>query len=136
MLDDLGLLPTLLWHIEHYQTQTRVRVEFKHSGLEARRFSTQLETAAYRIVQEALTNVARHADIDEVTVRVWTQGDKLLIQVEDAGQGFDTNISSSPSETSGLAGMRERAVLLGGYLGIESVPGGGTRLTAEMLTHE
>lgn len=136
MLDDLGLLPTLLWHIEHYQTQTRVHVEFKHSGLEARRFTSQVETAAYRIVQEALTNVARHAEVHEATVRVWTQGDKLLIQIEDGGKGFDTNVTSSASETSGLAGMRERAVLLGGHLGIESLPGGGTRLTAEILTQE
>lgn len=132
MLDDLGLLPTLLWHIEHYQTQTRVQVEFKHSGLEARRFSSQVETAAYRIVQEALTNVARHAETNEATVRVWTQGENLLIQVEDSGKGFDANVTSSASETSGLAGMRERAVLLGGSLSVESNPGGGTRLTAEM----
>ena len=61
MLDDLGLLPALLWHFEHYTAQTQVRVNFKHSGLEKRRFGQEVETAAYRLVQEALTNVARHA---------------------------------------------------------------------------
>jgi PAS domain S-box-containing protein len=136
MLDDLGLLPTLLWHIEHYQTQTRVLVEFKHSGLEARRFASQVETAAYRIVQEALTNVARHAEVNEASVRIWTQGDKLLIQIEDAGKGFDPSTTNSGSLTSGLAGMRERAVLAGGQLVIDTNLNGGTRLIAELPTQE
>ena len=69
MLDDLGLLPTLLWHIEHYTAQTHVKVNFKHSGLEKQRFAPEVETAAYRVVQEALTNVARHANVHEATVK-------------------------------------------------------------------
>ena len=73
MLDDLGLLPTLLWHIEHYTAQTRVQVTFKNSGLEGRRFAPEVETAAYRIAQEALTNIARHAGVNEATLRVWTE---------------------------------------------------------------
>ncbi len=132
LLDDLGLVPTLLWHIEHYTAQTRVRVNFRHIGLENRRFSAEVETAAYRIVQEALTNVARHAQVVEVTVRLWTQESKLSIQVEDAGAGFDCKAALASSDTSGLAGMRERAVLLGGQLTVESQRGDGTRLTAEL----
>jgi PAS domain S-box-containing protein len=132
MLDDLGLVPTLLWHIEHYQAQTRVQVNFRHSGLEGRRFSAEVETAAYRIVQEALTNVARHANVSEATVRLWTEAEKLLINVEDAGTGFDAGTMLASSDTSGLAGMRERAVLLGGQLILESQPDGGTHLTAEL----
>ncbi len=89
MLDDLGLLPTLLWHIEHYTAQTRVRVDFKNSGLEARRFTSAVETAAYRIVQEGLTNIARHADVSEAAVRVWTDQRTLIIEIEDMGVGFD-----------------------------------------------
>src|SRR5262249_51562660 len=57
MLDDLGLLPALLWHFDRYTTQTGIIVAFKHSGLEGRRFTSEVETAAYRITQEALTNV-------------------------------------------------------------------------------
>jgi signal transduction histidine kinase len=132
MLDDLGLLPALLWHIEHYTAQTRVRVTFKHSGLEGKRFRPEVETAAYRIVQEALTNIARHACVSEAEVRVWTDNQALAIQVEDRGAGFDLEAVRASSGTSGLAGMRERAMLLGGHLTIESRPGSGTRLTAEL----
>lgn len=132
MLDDLGLLHALLWHIEHYTVQTQVRVDFKYSGIETRRFEPEVETAAYRIVQEALTNVARHAHVDEVVARVWTQQNKLMVEIEDAGSGFDAEGVVIRSDTSGLAGMRERARLLGGQLLVESRPGEGTRLTAEL----
>ena len=132
MLDDLGLLPTLLWHIEHYTAQTHVRVNFKNSGLEGRRFAPEVETAAYRIVQEALTNVARHSGAGEATVRVWTDKSALTIQIEDCGTGFDAEAVVTANETSGVAGMRERATLLGGHLTIESRSGSGTRLTAEL----
>ena len=132
MLDDLGLLPTLLWHFEHYTLQTQVRVHFKHSGLERRRFAPEVETAAYRLVQEALTNVARHAEVQEATVRLSTHQETLLIEVEDRGKGFDVDSVLKACETSGLQGMRERAVLLDGFVRVESEPGVGTRLTAEL----
>lgn len=131
ILDDLGLLPTLLWHIEHYTAQTNVRVNFKHSGLEKQRFPPEVETAAYRVVQEALTNVARHASVREAAVRVWTRQDVLSIEVVDAGLGFDPDTVLG-RETSGLTGMRERATLAGGQMKIESWPGSGTRLLAEL----
>lgn len=131
MLDNLGLLPTLLWHFERYTSQTNVRVTFRHAGLEGRRFVPEVETAAYRIVQEALTNVARHADVSEVTVRAWADQDVLAVQIEDQGAGFDPESMLATGETTGLAGMRDRAVLLGGKLTLESAPGTGTRLIAE-----
>jgi PAS domain S-box-containing protein len=132
MLDDFGLLPTLLWHIEHYTAQTRVRVIFRHSGIEGRRFAPEVETAAYRIAQEALTNVARHAGVDQATVRVWADRHALNLQIEDQGNGFDPDAVVAAGDTSGLAGMRERAMLLGGQLTIESRAGAGTSLTAEL----
>ena len=132
MLDDLGLLPTLLWHIEHYTAQTRVRVNFKHSGLEKRRFAPEVETAAYRLVQEALTNVARHAQAAEATVRISTHRQTLLIEIEDNGRGFDVESVMMAGETTGFAGMRERVVLLEGQFAVESQPGAGTRLIAEL----
>ncbi|MBC8446936.1 MAG: PAS domain S-box protein [Chloroflexi bacterium] len=131
MLDDLGLLPALLWHFERYAAQTNVRVTFEHHGLEGR-FAPEVETAAYRIVQEALTNVARHAGVSEVMVRLWANQDTLGVQIEDQGTGFDPEAALASGATNGLAGMRERPVLLGGQLTVESAPGAGTRVTAEL----
>jgi PAS domain S-box-containing protein len=131
MLDDLGLLPTLLWHIERYSALTNVCVAFKHTQLEGR-FPPEVETAAYRLVQEALTNAARHADAREVTVRLWATADMLGVQVEDNGVGFDVEAALSAGESSGLSGMRERVALLAGHLSVESSPGAGTCLTAEL----
>jgi signal transduction histidine kinase len=131
MLDDLGLLPALLWHIERYTAQTKVKVTFEHAGLETR-FSPEAETAAYRIVQEALTNVARHAAVDRATVVLGVTQDMLCLQIQDTGVGFDPHAALLSETSSGLAGMRERATLLGGRLVVESVPGAGTRVTAEL----
>jgi PAS domain S-box-containing protein len=131
MLDDLGLLPALRWHFEHYTTQTDVHVAFKHIGLENERFSPEIETAAYRIVQESLTNVARHAGVDEVTVRLWADRDTLGLQVQDAGTGFDVEAALNKPISSGLSGMHERVSLLDGHLTIDSTPGGGATITAE-----
>ncbi len=131
LLDDLGLLPALLWHFEHYTAQTQVKVICEHSGLE-RRFRPEIETAAYRIVQEALTNVARYAKVSEVRVQLWADEHQLDVQIEDQGDGFDLEAVQAESALSGLAGMRERAMLLGGQLSIESHLGVGTCLVAEL----
>jgi len=131
MLDDLGLLPTLLWHFKRYtaQSQVAVEVEFKHVGIEGRRFHPAIETAAFRIVQEALTNVVRHARVKHVAVRLWTTDTTLDVQIEDQGVGFDQHTSAVGR--LGLVGMRERVQLLSGTLIIEAAPGAGTRITAE-----
>ena len=130
-LDHLGLLSALLRHVRQYSSQTGVRVDFRHSGLEGRRFATELETAAFRIVQEALTNVARHSGAEAALVRLWADQHTLAVRIEDQGQGFDPESVLAVGQSSGLAGMRERALLLGGHFAIESRPGQGTRLTAE-----
>jgi len=131
MLDDLGLLPTLQSYFERYTRQMAIQVLFKHNALDSR-FAAAVESAAYRIVQEALTNVARHAKVSEVTVRLWVDQDTLNVQIEDHGVGFDRNAAFAATDKSGLSGMRERATLLGGQLSVESSPGTGTRLTAEL----
>jgi signal transduction histidine kinase len=130
-LDDLGLLPALLALFERYTAQTGVVVSFKHQGME-RRFAPDVETGAYRIVQEALTNVARHACVTEVTVRVWADAEKLNLQVEDRGCGFDPEAVLKGPRSSGLVGMQERSRLLRGRLTIESAPGSGTTISAEL----
>ncbi len=131
MLDDLGLLPALLWLFERYMAQTRVNVTWEHSGLE-RRFAPEIETAAYRIVQEALTNVARHAKTGRVKIRLWADQDTLGVQIDDQGVGFEPEEALSKAVSNGLTGMHERAALLGGRLTIESTPGRGTHLVAEL----
>jgi PAS domain S-box-containing protein len=130
MLDDLGLLPTLLWHFDNYMAKTQIKVNFKHSGLQIR-FPPELRVAAYRIIQEALTNVARHAGVPEVDVAVWFDQKTLWIRVQDKGNGF--NITAiSPGTSGGLFGMRERAHSLEGELTIDSTPGMGTNIIARL----
>jgi PAS domain S-box-containing protein len=126
MLDALGLLPALLWQIGRFEAQSRIQVAFRHANLD-RRFPSEIETAAFRIVQEALTNVARHASVERIEVEVTVEATHLRAQIEDRGRGFDVDAAlAGPS--SGLAGMRERARLLGGSLTIDSAAGSGTRL--------
>jgi signal transduction histidine kinase len=131
MLDDLGLLPALLWHLERYTAQTGVEVAFSHLGL-ARRLPPKVETAAYRIVQEALTNVARHAGVGRCAVRLRMGEGSLSIEVEDEGRGYDFETAYRAGGSGGVSGMRERAALLGGRLRVESSPGAGALVTAEL----
>ncbi|MDT7816924.1 MAG: hypothetical protein QOJ42_6840, partial [Acidobacteriaceae bacterium] len=130
-LDQLGLLPALLALFERYTSQTGVLVNFKHKGVD-RRFASEVETVAYRIVQEALTNSARHAGVAGVTVRVWADDHMLNLQIEDRGRGFDPEIAPKEAQSSGLMGLQERSMLLGGRTIIESSPGSGTTITAEL----
>src|SRR5262249_54302720 len=133
MLDDLGLLPALVWLFDRYRAQTGLAVDFTHDGLEARA-SREAETAAFRIVQEALSNVARHAAAERGAVRVTRRDGRLTVHVDDPGRGFDVAAALARPATSGLIGMRERASALGGRLSIESAAGAGTRLSAELPT--
>ena len=130
MLDDMGLLPTLRWHIERFTTQTGILVDF-HCDVLKERFPAEVETAAYRIIQEALTNVARHAQAKQVFVGLITQNDTLWIEVLDKGAGFDLS-NNITKPTSGLGGMQERASLVGGYVVIESFINQGTQIVAAL----
>jgi PAS domain S-box-containing protein len=130
MLDDLGLLPALIWHIERFSSQTRVKVAFEHRGLN-RSFNPDVNIVVYRIVQESLTNIVRHAKVNEASVRIWADKKDIHLVIEDHGSGF--NADSLPlGSSNGLNGMRERALLLGGSFMIESSPASGTRLTAQI----
>lgn len=131
ILDDLGLLPALLWQFDRYTLNTSVHVRFEHEGVDGRRFSPELETAAYRVAQESLTNVARHAQVTEAKVQVWTDINRLHLRVEDTGKGFDSRRKRYKTEGCGLLGMGERVQLLGGDFDIHSCPGGGTAVLAD-----
>jgi PAS domain S-box-containing protein len=130
MLDDLGLLPTLIWHIERYTAQTRIKVSFEQCGLN-RSFSPDISIAVYRIMQEALTNIARHANVSEANIHIWADEKAIYLAVKDLGSGFNAT-SLRIGTSSGLSGMRERTLILGGNFKIESSPDAGTLLTAEI----
>jgi len=132
MLDLLGLVPALAWHFTRYTEQTNVRVLFEHNGVE-QRFDHDLETAVFRIIQEALTNVARHAGTANARVRLWANQDSLNVQIHDQGCGFDPAAALATGSAGGLSGMQERATLLGGCCQVESASGAGTLVTAEFL---
>ena len=129
-LDHLGLFSALLWLIRNYTKQTNIEVDFNHTGIEGRRFAAELETSVYRVTQEALTNIARHANVSSAKVRVWIDGDLLHLTIEDAGKGFDTKKVLLKIDSTGLAGMRERVLFLDGNFEIESETGKGTKITA------
>lgn len=129
MLDDFGLLPALLWYFDRYKVQTKVQVDFSHIGLQGR-FSPSIETVVYRIVQEALTNVARHSKVSQVKVCIMAGPDMLELYVEDNGIGFEYDEVKNNADAAGIKWMKERLALLCGHLKIDSVPGAGTRLMA------
>jgi PAS domain S-box-containing protein len=130
---DEGLLPALEWQVQHAQP---IAVDFQHSGIEAQRFAAAVETAVFRIVQEALTNIARHAGVRDATVRLRCDAESISLSVEDDGVGFDLERVTLAHESGGLAGMRERATLLGGRLVIDSAPRQGTKVRAELPLSE
>src|SRR5262249_2599911 len=103
MLDSLGLLPTLLWRFENYTAQTGIQVDFHHTGLD-QRFAPEVETGAYRIVQEALTNVARHAAVQVVRVQMMATDSMLRIYIIDEGTGFEAEDAIAAGLSTGLAG--------------------------------
>ena len=128
-LDDLGLHKALYNYAEEWAERSRVAVDFHSAGFEGGRLPFPHETALYRIAQEALTNVLKHSGADRVSVILERRADHVLAVVEDNGRGFDVETLTGPRARGhrlGLLGMRERAVLLGGTLNVESAPGAGT----------
>ncbi|MBM4465404.1 MAG: PAS domain S-box protein [Chloroflexi bacterium] len=134
MLDDLGLVPALRWYVNRYARRLNIEVEFEAIDVEER-LPADMKTALYRVVQEALTNVSRHAQANRVSIRLERQESAVVAFIEDDGQGFDVGKMAGPyprERGAGLLGIRERVTSLGGRFDIESHPGHGTRLTIEI----
>jgi signal transduction histidine kinase len=127
MLDDTGLILTLLWHFNRYTSQTDIQVNFKHFDLIDKRFRTEIETNIFRIIQEALTNVARYAKTDLVDVLLKFEEQIITLEISDQGQGFDLD-SVDTSSHMGLNSMRDRAYSVGGLMDIQTAPGRGTHI--------
>ncbi len=135
VLDDLGLVPATDRLVGDFQRTYRTSVTFETNLRTAPRLPATIETALYRIAQEALTNVARHANAHSVSVLLESRRGSVRLIVEDDGRGFDMASCLNQSHDGrclGVFGMRERATLLGGNLTIESTPGGGTTVFVEV----
>jgi signal transduction histidine kinase/DNA-binding response OmpR family regulator len=130
-LDHLGLVAALDQYGASLGHQHGLTVQFETVGLGEERLLPEVETAIYRIVQEALTNVLRHARATRVDVLLERRGDRVVTIVEDDGVGFDPG-AAGESGRLGLFGMRERAKMLGGTLVVESTPGTGATVLVEV----
>ncbi len=134
-LDELGLVAALQRYTTLYVRHTGLTVDFQTMGLNEERLSPQVEVTAYRLIQEALTNVARHAHAEHVSVMLERQKEQLIVIVDDDGQGFDARTRLERGTTQGQLGihsMQERVALVGGVFTIESQPGQGTTVFARL----
>ncbi|HZQ47684.1 MAG TPA: ATP-binding protein [Verrucomicrobiae bacterium] len=130
VLDDLGLSAAIEWQAREYQNRTGIRCEVR---LEPEELIVDPErsTALFRILQEILTNAARHAHATEVVVAMKTTGTNILLEVKDNGRGI-TEVEKIGAKSLGLLGMRERAFILGGEMNIQGAPGEGTTVSVLM----
>jgi len=130
-LDDLGLRAALANYVQDWSARVGIPATLHSSGLVDERLPADTETALYRIAQEALTNVAKHANAGNVEVLLERRGSNVLLVIEDDGKGFAPD-SEGSGQGFGLLGMRERAALVGAALEIESTPGTGTTIFVRM----
>jgi signal transduction histidine kinase len=137
VLDDLGLVAALRWHLDREARRAgyQARVVSNHVG----RLSSELETVCFRLAQEALTNIARHANASVVRVVIRATDEALELTISDNGVGFEVPAAmarTARGEAMGLRAMQDRAALAGGYLKIESAPGRGTHVRALFFRSE
>lgn len=124
VLDDIGLIPALQSHMQSFMAQTGVRVSLTaFAGVEA--LSSEVRIVLYRVIQEALTNVARHSGASQAQVRLRAEADTVSVEIHDNGHGFDAEaaVVGKSRKRLGLLGMRERVEMIGGSFRIESAPG-------------
>lgn len=130
LLDDLGLIPALRWHLDRYTQRTGTAVHFTADPATGRP-PPEIETVCFRVTQEALTNVARHAQARQVWVDLRQSSDELRLTIRDDGTGFDARAArerAARGGSFGLLGMEERVLLIGGKIEIDSGPGEGTEI--------
>ena len=130
MLDDLGLIPALRWYVDKQSTRTGIKAKVVADEI-IKRLPSNIEITCFRVSQEALTNIIKHAQASEVEIKLYYQNDDLHLNIKDDGVGF--NFFSAikkglQGESMGLLGMQERVELIGGRIKIDSKPGGGTQI--------
>jgi PAS domain S-box-containing protein len=131
-LDDLGLRAALAAYVQDWSKRVSIQAKLHSAGLLNDRLPSEIETALYRIAQEALTNVAKHARAHNVDVLLERRADHVMLIVEDDGVGFEAGHAGTAGQGFGLLGMQERAALVGATLEIESAPGNGTTILVRM----
>lgn len=134
VLDDLGLVEAVRRLVEDFEATHDVVVELRIMGITKERFDHKVETTAYRIVQESLTNCAKYAQAARINVALGRDGNQLTVSIADDGQGFDVAkaMQASQATTFGLCSMRERALLLNGSLVVHSRSGRGTTVAMNL----
>jgi len=133
-LDDLGLRAALANYVQDWSTRVSVSAELHTAGLADDRLASEIETTLYRIAQEALNNIAKHAKAEHVEIILERRSDHVSLIVEDDGVGFDPGGEDTAGRGFGLLGMQERAALVGATLHIESAVGEGTTILVRMPT--
>ena len=131
-LDDLGLRAALTNYVANWSKRVGISAELHTSGLLDDRLSSEVETTLYRIAQEALTNVAKHARAEHVEIILERRSDHVLLIVEDDGVGFDHGSPGTSGQGFGLRGMEERAALVGATVQVDSATGRGTTILVRM----
>jgi PAS domain S-box-containing protein len=131
-LDDLGLRAALDNYVQDWSRRVGIRADLHTTGLSADRLTSEIETTLYRIAQEALNNVAKHARADSVDVILERRSDYVSLIIEDDGVGFEQGAAGPPHQGFGLLGMQERAALVGATVQIESAAGEGTTIIVRM----
>jgi signal transduction histidine kinase len=131
VLDDLGLWSAIAWYSDRVLRKAGIAVRCESGCVEHERLPTETRVAVFRAVQEALTNIAKHAEADAVLIQCDVRDGMLTIEIEDDGKGFDAAALAAPGEGGhgwGLLGIRERMEIIGGAARIDSSPGQGTHL--------
>jgi signal transduction histidine kinase len=134
VLDDLGLVSAIRWYAERHLEPKGITVRCEFSGFGSR-LMPELETALFRVTQEAITNIAKHSGAETVLIQCLQRDDRITIEIEDDGAGFVPANLPPPSARErglGLMGMRERVELFGGTLELDSAPGSGTRIAVSV----
>jgi PAS domain S-box-containing protein len=131
MLDELGLVPTLTWYLDTFVRSERLEAELTEAGCD-KSIPPTVSLALYRVAQEALTNIVRHAKASRVTISLTLGFPYAIMEIEDNGKGISRTKGNNESKGLGLVSMRERVEILGGAFQIKSSPGKGTRIRVKI----
>lgn len=134
LLNSFGLLPALRWLCEQFTASTQIRIDFQYGNL-AYDFATDQKIMIYRIIQDGLTNIEKHAAVDEAFVKLWIEDDFLHLQIYDEGKGFNVAEALAAPDSIGLLSMQIRANILGGEITFISTPKEGTQIIAQFPLH-